>query len=47
MLRAMRKEFGHQDWFLEDRDLLRVVMNEELETLAELGEADSESVSGG
>jgi hypothetical protein len=35
LLRAIRQEFGHQDWSLEDRDLLRVVMNEELETLTD------------
>jgi hypothetical protein len=43
LLRAIRKDFGHQDLLLEDRDLLRVVTNEELETLTEL---DAEPKSG-
>jgi hypothetical protein len=43
MLRAIRREFGHQDWSLEDRDLLRVVMSDELETLIELGESAEEN----
>ena len=36
LLLAIRKEFGHGDWTLEERDLFRVIFNDEIETLLEL-----------
>lgn len=33
LLLAIRKEFGHGDWTLEERDLFRVIFNDEIETL--------------
>lgn len=33
MLLAIRREFGHGDWTLEERDIFRVIFNDEIETL--------------
>lgn len=33
LLLAIRKEFGHGDWTLEERDLFRVIFNDEIEAL--------------
>jgi hypothetical protein len=40
MLLAIRKEFGHGDWTLEERDVFRVIFNDEIETLLELDAAE-------
>jgi hypothetical protein len=40
MLLAIRKEFGHGDWTLEERDIFRVIFNDEIETLLALAEAE-------
>lgn len=40
MLLAIRTEFGHGDWTLEERDVFRVIFNDEIETLLELDAAE-------
>ena len=39
MLLAIRKEFGHGDWTLEERDIFRIIFNDEIETLLELDDS--------
>lgn len=36
LLLAIRQEFGHGDWTLEERDIFRVIFNDEIETLLTL-----------
>ncbi|MGE5336170.1 MAG: hypothetical protein ACM3JL_01980 [Nitrososphaerota archaeon] len=36
LLLAIRKEFGHEDLTLEEKDLFRVIFNDEIDTLIEL-----------
>jgi len=43
MLLAIRKEFGHGDWTLEERDLFRVIFNDEIETLLAMAEGNGSS----
>lgn len=38
LLLAIRREFGHGDWSLEERDLFRVIFNDEIEALLRMEE---------
>jgi hypothetical protein len=41
LLLAIRKEFGHEDLTLEEKDLFRVIFNDEIDTLIELDSASA------
>jgi hypothetical protein len=41
LLLAIRKKFGHEDLTLEEKDLFRVIFNDEIDTLIELDSASA------